>query len=447
MRKNPVALISLLSLMVLIIIQSYVIVNHYNAISKIFDMAYSKAILSTIESNTYFDSNDTLDIELERLAAASLISLPDTLNHAYQLQVLTKFDSLLNKYDHNSPKVKRYLIDNKLDTLFKSRYVVNGLSFLIDNNEIPVYLNPQNQKTQQKSKGLYIKSYYKEGDYYAVQYDYFVDLTHKPKLILSEMKGLLLLVILTITAVTLTFIYTLNTLWRQKKLSNLKDDFIDNITHEFKTPLSIISVAISSLKQQRIRDDSAKFADTCNTLEKQNKVLSRMIDHVIDVSLLDRNSVNYSRKAVSVKPFVNEIASSFKSGNEVLGKNVQIIEEYSVPDNFEYLLDPVQFTRALNNLLSNSVKYCEREPVIKVSVSLNDRFNISIKDNGIGIREEHKANVFSKFYRADNPARAKGLGLGLYIVKRIIENHGGTIILESIWGKGTTITITLPKLT
>ncbi len=446
MRKNPVTIISFISLLVLAIIQFYIIVSHYQVKSKLFDMTYSKAILSTIESNTNSYSVNVLDIELNRSAVASLLSLPDTLNQSFQLKVLAKFDSLLNKYDENSLKVKRYLIDNKLDTIFKSQYVINGLSFIIDNNNIPVYVNPESYKTHKKSKGIYIKSYYKEGDYYAIQYDYFVDLTHKPKVILSEMKGLLLMVILTITAVTLTFVYTIRTLQRQKKLSDLKDDFIDNITHEFKTPLSIISVAVSSLRQQKIRDDATKFTETCNTLEKQNRYLSKMIDNVIDVSLLDKITINYSKKAVVVTQFISEIIASFKSSNEVLGKSVQIIEEYSMPDRFEYLLDPFQFTRVLNNLLANAVKYCEREPVIKVRIFLDNQLKIEIEDNGIGIKEEHIGNVFNKFYRADNPVRVKGLGLGLYIVKRIIESHNGTIDLRSTWGKGTVVTITLPKL-
>ena len=100
--------------------------------------------------------------------------------------------------------------------------------------------------------------------------------------------------------------------------------------------------------------------------------------------------------------------------------------------------------RIINNLLNNSVKYCERDPVIKVLILINKHLKIEIEDNGIGIKEEHQENVFNKFYRADNPAKVKGLGLGLYIVKKIIENHNGTIDLTSTFKVGTTMTITLP---
>jgi two-component system phosphate regulon sensor histidine kinase PhoR len=261
------------------------------------------------------------------------------------------------------------------------------------------------------------------------------------------MKGLFLMVILTIAAVVLTFLYTLATLQRQKKLSQLKDDFIDNITHEFKTPLSIIAVALSSLKQQRIRDDDQKFTETCNMLEKQNKFLSRMIDNVIDISLLDRNTINYNKKSIPLKELINEIIASFIQNNEAVGKNVQIKQEYSIQEDYTYQLDPIQFTRAINNLLNNAVKYSERDPEITIRISADDQLKIEIEDNGIGIKEEQLGYVFNKFYRADHPAKVKGLGLGLYIVKRIIENHNGTIRLESVYGEGTTVIISFLKLT
>jgi signal transduction histidine kinase len=445
MRRSRATIISFISLLVLAVIQVYIVFSYYEVKSRNFDMAYSRAILSTIEKSSYNNAVDTLDIVFNRSAVSLIMVSPDTINISYQNKISAVFDSLLNRYDENSFKVKRYLVDNKLDTLFSPHYIIKEISFLVLNDKIPVYKNPQNNASRQKSKGVYIKSYYKEGNFYAVQYDYYIDFTHKYKVIFAEIRGLLIMMILTIAAVIFTFVYTLKTLERQKKLSELKDDFIDNITHEFKTPLSIISVAVSSLKQQQIQDNKQKFTETCNALEKQNRFLSKMIDNVIDVSLLDRNTINYNKKPVPLKQLMNEIKASFIADNEAVGKKVQISEEYSIPDDNVYLLDAVQFTRAVNNLLSNAVKYCERESVIRIRILIDNQLRIEIEDNGIGIKEEHLGNVFNKFYRADNPAKVKGLGLGLYIVKRIIENHNGSIHLESTWGKGTTVILTSPK--
>jgi two-component system phosphate regulon sensor histidine kinase PhoR len=397
-----------------------------------------------MEKYSFNYSIDTLDIVLNKSASSYLFEISDTFDISVQEDVLVKFDSLLRRYNTNPAKIRKYLFDNRLDTTFKTYYSINEISFLDFNDKIPVYKHNKKLAQQQKSKGLYINSYYKEGNYYAVQYDFFIDFTHKSKVILSEMKGLLVLVILTLSTVIFTFVYTLITLQRQKKLTELKDDFINNISHEFKTPLSIISVATASLKQEKIQSDTQKYTEICAALEKQNRVLSKMIDNVIDVSLLDRRTINSDKEFVPLKQFITELISSFIS-NETAGKNIQIREEYQISDDYSYMIDPIQFTRAINNLLNNSVKYCENDPVIKVQIMLDNELEIRIEDNGIGIIEEHEKKVFDKFFRAENPVKTKGMGLGLYIVKRIIENHNGSIRLESAWGKGTTAIINLPK--
>jgi signal transduction histidine kinase len=258
------------------------------------------------------------------------------------------------------------------------------------------------------------------------------------------MRGLLVIVVVTLAAVILTFLYTLVTLQRQKKLSELKDDFINNITHEFKTPLSVISVAASSLKQDKIQASPQKITEISTVLDKQNKLLSRMIDNVIDVNLLNRRVANYNKESVLLKPYLSEVVTMFVQ-NDTSGKNIQINEDYQIPDDFRFLLDSVQFSRVLNNLLGNSVKYCAVNPVITIRAMVDGPLKIEIEDNGIGIKEEHLKDVFNKFFRVDTSTKVKGLGLGLYIVKRIIESHSGTISLKSTLGKGTTATIILPK--
>jgi two-component system phosphate regulon sensor histidine kinase PhoR len=131
--------------------------------------------------------------------------------------------------------------------------------------------------------------------------------------------------------------------------------------------------------------------------------------------------------------------------SETYDKNIRAYEEYDLPDGYKYKLDAVQFSRVIINLLSNAVKYCDQEPVITVRAKLSNQLKIEIEDNGIGIKEEYLKTVFNKFFRVNTQNKAKGLGLGLYIVKRIVENHHGTIHIKSTWGNGTTVTITLPK--
>lgn len=406
-------------------------------------MTYSGAIISTIEENNFNSLSDSLDIILNKSALSYLNEIYDTSDHSLQEEVLVTFDSLLRRYDSTPARVRQYMLDNMLDTAYQTYYTINEISFIDFNNKIPVYENHLKPNQQKKTKGIYITSSYKEGNYYAIQYDYFVDFMHKRIVILTEMKGLLIMILVTLSTVILTFVYTLITLQRQKKLTELKDDFINNISHEFKTPLSIIALATSSLKQEKVQRDTSKIKEVYTQLEKQNRALSKMIDNVIDKSLLDRRSIQNEMENVYLKQYFSELVSTFQTA-EATEREVQIIEEYLIPDDFRYDLDPVQFSRAIGNLLNNSVKYCTLDPVITIRILLDEQLRIEIKDNGIGIKAEHAKNIFNEFFRADNPLEVKGLGLGLYIVKRIIENHNGSIRLESGWGKGTTAIINLP---
>lgn len=407
-------------------------------------MTYSRVIISTIEDNSLNPIPDSLDIVLNKCAFKYLNGTFDTLGYSMQNEVVVKFDSLLQRYDSTPAKVSNYMFDNKLDTAFQTYYSINEISFIDFDKTLPVYKNNLKSTLQNKPKGIYINSSYKEGNYYAIQYDFFVDFIHKRKVILSEMKGLLIMILITLSTVIVTFVYTLITLQRQKKLSELKDDFINNISHEFKTPLSIIALATSSLKQEKVQRDPLKFKEVYTQLEKQNKALSKMIDNVIDKSYLDRKSTQNEMENVDLKKYFSELISTFKT-SEATEREIQIVQEYLIPDDFRYNLDPVQFSRAIVNLLSNSIKYCTLNPVITIRILLEEQLRIEIIDNGIGIKDKHARSVFNEFFRAENPNEVKGLGLGLYIVKKIIENHHGTIRLESEWGKGTTAIIDLPN--
>lgn len=443
MRKSFTFIISSISLLVLILIQIYVLMSYYKVKSKNFDITYSNAVLNSINSKDHYFLFDKLDSAFNRLAKSFFLEYTHYSDPDFQQSVVAKFDSVLIEFDKNPERIKKYTVENNLDTNFQSNYITNEIYLIDFENKIEVYKSINTDNINQDEEGFYIKSYYKEGNYYEVQYDYYVDFTHKHRVIFTEIRGLLILVILTLVTVIFAFAYTLFTLQRQKKLTELKDDFIDSITHEFTTPLSTISVAISSLKQQNKQKDISKYSEICNALEKQNKFLSRMIDNVIDVNIFERNTTSENKKPILIKKAVHEIINSFVE-NETSETNIKISEDYSISDDFKYTLDPVQFERTINNILSNAVKYCDRDPVINIRIWSDNQLNIEIKDNGIGIMEEEQENVFNKFYRAGKQTTTKGLGLGLYIIKKIIENHNGNINLKSTYGEGTTVTISLP---
>lgn len=446
MRRNLTPIIAILAITILTVIQVYVIISYYHLKSRDFDMVYTKTATSIIEQNDFAGYDQADDALNEISVNYFLTGLKDSagfVSDKISSEILIQFESILSQYNMNIRNIRKYLTDNNLDTTFISFYDIRSITLFLPGDTVHVFSKVNDPENKIEKKGLYIKSYDKEGNYYTVQYDYFIDFTRKHRIILSEIWGLLLLTILTIIIVMSAFAYTLLTLKRQKKLTELKSDFIDNITHEFKTPISVISVAASSLKSSEIADNKNRIVEISNILEKQNLFLSSMIDNVIDVSLLDKADIALSKKQVPLRQFIHEAVISFNK--DLTEIPAEIIEDYQIPDGYTYSLDPIQFTRVVYNILSNSVKYCKCDPVVHIRVMIENHLIIKITDNGVGIRKEDLDMLFNKFFRARNPNNAKGLGLGLYIVRRIIENHQGDISIESQPEKGTTVTIILPK--
>lgn len=236
---------------------------------------------------------------------------------------------------------------------------------------------------------------------------------------------------------------TYRNLTEEKRLSNLKTDFINNMTHELKTPLSTITVAGKTLEMEQIRNNEAKILETAKLIGKQSIQLNQLINLILEISMWERTQFQLDKKHVEVDELMHDIVESFKSG---CGNGAKISQKYNL-EGTKTDLDIVYFTTMINNLLSNAVKYSDKEPEINVE-GFTDKEHIYIKvsDNGIGINKADQKHIFDKFYRVThgNIHKFKGLGLGLYYVRRIAESHGGDVSVDSKPGKGSIFTVTLP---
>lgn len=223
----------------------------------------------------------------------------------------------------------------------------------------------------------------------------------------------------------------------------MKTDFINNMTHELKTPLSTIAVASSTLGDETLLRDKKKVLQISEMIKKQNKHLTELIDRILELSIWEKDHVKLKKKPVHVFEFIEDRINLFRIENT--GKDLLINTAYKLDKDF-VSLDEIHMTTVLNNLLSNAVKYCNGKPEINVEVSVNLKLKIRIHDNGIGIRKEDQRHIFDKFYRAGKGdfKAVKGLGLGLYYVKQIVTAHHGEIFLHSLPGKGSTFTIEIP---
>jgi two-component system phosphate regulon sensor histidine kinase PhoR len=242
------------------------------------------------------------------------------------------------------------------------------------------------------------------------------------------------------------FYLTVNALLRQKKLSEIKNDFINNMTHEFKTPLATISLAVDAMKNEKVLSDKEKMNYFSSIIKEENQRMNRQVETILKAALLDKQEVNLLLKPTHVHEVIKDIADNFTLQlNDKRGKVEMDLE--ATNDLID--ADEVHFPNHINNLVDKSVKYSKDNvpPEIKISTMANGKnMTIKLEDNGIGMTKETVKRIFEKFYRAHtgNVHNVKGFGLGLSYVKTMVDAHGGHIKVDSMPGKGSIFTLQLP---
>ena len=243
-------------------------------------------------------------------------------------------------------------------------------------------------------------------------------------IIMKGLTGILLSLILMLTIV-LSLLYLFKTIKHQKQLAEIKNDLISNITHEFKTPISTINVAIEAIKNFNNPDDIEK---THNYLDISNDQLSKlnvMVEKLLETATLDGNNLDLKKELINVSELLNSLIEKHKLQTK------SKITYISTDNTINAFADPFHFENAVNNILDNAVKYGGQN--IKVKLSQNkSNITISISDDGTSLNNLHKEKIFEKFYRVPkgNTHDVKGFGIGLYYSKKVIEKHGGTVELQ-----------------
>ena len=240
------------------------------------------------------------------------------------------------------------------------------------------------------------------------------------------------------------FIYVMRTVLTQKKLAEIKSDFINNMTHEFKTPIATISIANESLKNPKVYSSPEKLDYYTGVIRDENKRMLRQVEVMLQMAQLEKGELKLKHELLKMEEVVEEaINSSLLSVENKNGKiELNVIEEIApIAGDRNHLIN------VISNLIDNSIKYSNEAPQIVVSIKNNlDNITIAVKDNGIGMTKEVQKRIFDTFYRATtgNLHDVKGFGLGLSYVRAIVEQHQGTISVESEINKGSTFTIQLP---
>ena len=246
----------------------------------------------------------------------------------------------------------------------------------------------------------------------------------------------------------LTFIITMILVFRQKKLSEVKNDFINTMTHEFKTPISSISLAAQMLGDEAVPKTPKMMSRLVDTINTETKRLRFQVEKVLQLSMYENQKANLNMVELNVNELIIGIIKTFTLKVEKNGG--KIVSHLKAKDSV-ILADEMHITNVIFNLMDNAVKYKREDSQLELTVSTkNDSkyLYISIRDNGIGIKKENLKKIFEKFYRVGTGNRhdIKGFGLGLAYVKKIVTDHKGSVSADSDYGIGTTFTIKLPLL-
>lgn len=241
--------------------------------------------------------------------------------------------------------------------------------------------------------------------------------------------------------ILLVYVYSIYTIIQQKKFSELQRDFINNMTHEFKTPLSSILLATESLNKHEIVRENSKLQTYTSIIINQSHKLNNHIEKILNIAKNDAAGLSLKTEKILLLPFIQEIAETMQH------KNVDLTIDINIDNNTSVIADKFHFTNIVYNLLDNSVKYCETEPRVIISSNKDSKgLYLMFKDNGVGIPAKNIPQIFDKFYRVNSKKNTEinGFGLGLFYVKKIVQQHHWKISVENNQDQGITTMLFLP---
>jgi Signal transduction histidine kinase len=274
---------------------------------------------------------------------------------------------------------------------------------------------------------------------------YRVDIDNKNGYIFKKMIPQLLVSVLLVGLTVLSFALLLRSLVQQRRLTRIKNDFISNITHELKTPIATVSVAIEALRNFDALQDPQRTREYLAISQNELQRLSFLVDKVLKLSMFEKQQIELKEEPVNLLQLVQEVVTSMKLQFEKYKAQASIQHEGK---DFTIHADRLHITSVLFNLLDNALKYSKNNPSISVELKeLENQVELNVTDNGVGIPAEYRKKIFEKFFRvpAGNTHNVKGYGLGLSYVAYIVQRHNGSIEVESQPGIGSRFTIKLPS--
>jgi len=412
--------------------------NYYKGVNDFYKN--DSILVSSINSknDVYKIRNKTNDAELSRISDVEKFTFYNSLQ---EIDKLKYEDTYLRKdiliYKRLSKELVEGLFSRELRELgIEIGYIygvfVNEQATKIKSNYFKIE-NQNNYKVNlfAKNKGL-------------KKYELYVSFPQKEDYILSDISMMLLLSVFFTIIIMMAFASSLYQLIKQKKISSIKTDFINNMTHEFKTPIATINLALDAIKNPKVIVDNSKVLKYVGMIKEENKRMHTQVENVLRISKLEKNQLEVTKTALD---FYEVLEDAISHVDLLLNAKNGQLELHCDQTSSEGLGNEFHLTNVFVNILENAIKYSERSPEIDIFMESSVKYlTIHIKDKGIGMSKTAQKHAFDKFYREQkgNVHDVKGHGLGLSYVKEIIEHHQGTIFVESEKGKGSTFTVKLP---
>ena len=428
-----------------IIYSNSIISEDFDISSTFFDKKNDSARLKNFTSNRKTEvyknnidnssvrSNITPDVKIEKSGKLDILE-------SAQFEISYKdIESLKLIQDRVSKEMMNTLLKNELNeygvkTPFEFNVYSNGLATKIKSERFKY------DKEETYSIPIFIDN---DGNN---KYQLLITFPQKKKFLFSELVGITLLSIIFTLIIIIAYTSALNQLIKQRLISEIKTDFINNMTHEFKTPIATINLALDAIKNPKIIDDKEKVLKYLQMIKDENKRMHAQVENVLRISKLEKKELDISKENNNIHEIIEE---AIEHVNLILEDREGTITKHFGANRTSVLLSDVHFTNVIVNILDNAIKYSPEKPVITIyTENINDFIIVKIKDNGTGMGKIAQKRIFEKFYRehTGDLHNVKGHGLGLAYVKRIIEDHNGQIFVESEKGKGSTFIIKVPLI-
>ncbi|MFP4555333.1 MAG: sensor histidine kinase [Bacteroidales bacterium] len=332
-----------------------------------------------------------------------------------------------------------------LDTIIQSEFSRLGISTQFEyrvasESDSTVYQT--NEFSFNSAKPLRAKLF--PNDFFSKKFYLTISFPNQKAYVLGSLGWMTITTFLLTIIIIFSFTVTIAIIFKQKRLSEIKSDFVSNMTHELKTPISTISLAAQMLNDKSIPDENKRAGHLGGVITEESKRLGLQVEKVLQMAIFEKTKLKLKLKEVDIHKVVENVARSFTI--QLQNSEGELVTELNAKTSI-IIADEVHVTNVVNNLLDNALKYRQGRPKIVVTTkNATKGIILAVKDNGIGISRDNQKRIFEQFYRVPtgNLHNVKGFGLGLCYVKKIIEEHGGKIWVESTVGQGSLFTFYLP---